>query len=347
MHTAEDLLRKAFGASVEENRALLLIGDLPESRYKRFPLQNLPLNNPDGKSVKNCGFWFQDGHYNALLSRLKINVYEDVSDCDFYFIRTPLKGSKLTFDLKGNGHKAVILSKQRVTIFCRLIRRNSTFALGEGIHVGGCKIALDDTTFRIGAGGLWSDGILVQGTDSHGIIDLDSMKIVNDAPKHITFGRRVWIGRDAKIMKNLTIGDGSIVGTGAMVTKDVPPACIAAGFPAKIVKTRMSWSGRQNSMTPFEQREMAKLKEKMHELPAPVARASSTGPATGSAAGASTAALTTGPTAGLATTGLAAGLTAAPAPERPARGYGLAKYVIAGAIGAGTIEAARLLLFAV
>ncbi|MFT3710213.1 MAG: acyltransferase [Archangium sp.] len=47
----------------------------------------------------------------------------------------------------------------------------------------------------------------------------------------------VWIGAKASIMPGVTIGRGSVVGTAAVVTKDVPPFSVVAGVPAKIVKT--------------------------------------------------------------------------------------------------------------
>ena len=48
----------------------------------------------------------------------------------------------------------------------------------------------------------------------------------------------VWIGENAHIMSGVTIGDGAIVGSEALVTKDVPPYAIVGGNPAKIIKYR-------------------------------------------------------------------------------------------------------------
>lgn len=47
----------------------------------------------------------------------------------------------------------------------------------------------------------------------------------------------VWLGRGCMILKGVTIGRGSIVGAGAIVTKSVPPFSIVAGNPARVVKT--------------------------------------------------------------------------------------------------------------
>ena len=57
---------------------------------------------------------------------------------------------------------------------------------------------------------------------------------VNSAP--IKIGDKVWIGFNAIILKGVTIGEGAIVGAGAVVTKDVPPYTVVAGNPAKVVK---------------------------------------------------------------------------------------------------------------
>lgn len=48
----------------------------------------------------------------------------------------------------------------------------------------------------------------------------------------------VWIGRNAVIMPNIKIGKGSIIGAGAIVTKDVEPYSIVGGVPAKLIKKR-------------------------------------------------------------------------------------------------------------
>lgn len=48
--------------------------------------------------------------------------------------------------------------------------------------------------------------------------------------------RNAWIGAGAIILPNVTIGEGAVVGAGAVVTKDVPPKTVVAGVPAKIIK---------------------------------------------------------------------------------------------------------------
>jgi len=52
----------------------------------------------------------------------------------------------------------------------------------------------------------------------------------------VTIGRNVWIGVKATIMPGVTIGDNSIIGANAVVTKDVPENSVAVGVPARVVK---------------------------------------------------------------------------------------------------------------
>lgn len=56
----------------------------------------------------------------------------------------------------------------------------------------------------------------------------------------IIIGNDVWIGYEAVIMAGVTIGDGAIIGTRAVVTKDVPPYTIVGGVPAKTIRKRFN-----------------------------------------------------------------------------------------------------------
>jgi len=56
----------------------------------------------------------------------------------------------------------------------------------------------------------------------------------------VLIGNDVWIGNDVTIMGGVKIGDGSIIGTKALVTKDVEPYSIVGGVPAKRIKSRFN-----------------------------------------------------------------------------------------------------------
>ncbi|WP_417089757.1 CatB-related O-acetyltransferase [Eubacterium maltosivorans] len=54
----------------------------------------------------------------------------------------------------------------------------------------------------------------------------------------IIVGNDVWIGYEAVVLAGVTIGDGAVIGTRAVVTKDVPPYTIVGGVPAQPIKKR-------------------------------------------------------------------------------------------------------------
>ena len=55
--------------------------------------------------------------------------------------------------------------------------------------------------------------------------------------KPITVGDDVWIGGGVKVMPGVTIGDNVVIGGGSVVVKDIPSDCVAAGNPARVIRT--------------------------------------------------------------------------------------------------------------
>jgi len=70
--------------------------------------------------------------------------------------------------------------------------------------------------------------------------DLDIRKVTSawDNKGDTIIGNDVWIGYEAVVMPGVHIGDGAIIGTRAVVTKDVPPYTIVGGVPAKEIRKR-------------------------------------------------------------------------------------------------------------
>ena len=76
--------------------------------------------------------------------------------------------------------------------------------------------------------------------DSHSIIDMETGKRINYAA-NVILNEHVWVGAHAKILKGVTIGNNTVIATGAIVTSDIPPYSIAAGIPARVIKTNTDW----------------------------------------------------------------------------------------------------------
>jgi len=60
----------------------------------------------------------------------------------------------------------------------------------------------------------------------------------SETRKGITIEENCWLGAGVKVLDGVTIGYGSVIGAGSVVTKDVPPNSICIGVPAKVIKSR-------------------------------------------------------------------------------------------------------------
>jgi len=68
-------------------------------------------------------------------------------------------------------------------------------------------------------------------------LSMDPLKRPISSKGPVVIGNNVWIGDKATILPAVTIGDGAIIAANAVVTKDVPAFSVAAGNPARIIKT--------------------------------------------------------------------------------------------------------------
>ena len=87
-----------------------------------------------------------------------------------------------------------------------------------------------------------SDGVTIRTSDSHSIYDQNKIRI-NQA-EDVIIGHNCWVCSGAFLLKGAKIGNGCIVGTRAVVTKDFSDKdnVIIVGAPAKIVSDNISWS---------------------------------------------------------------------------------------------------------
>jgi acetyltransferase-like isoleucine patch superfamily enzyme len=81
----------------------------------------------------------------------------------------------------------------------------------------------------------------------HGVVDVERpIRVQGIYKRDVVIGSNVWIGYGACFLRGVQVGDNSIIGTNAVVTKDVPANAVVAGAPARIVRMRetprsLSW----------------------------------------------------------------------------------------------------------
>ncbi len=94
------------------------------------------------------------------------------------------------------------------------------------------------TSFKIASGDAFEEKS-VYDADSPPI-ELNKAAHLVTGGKETVIGNDVWLGFRSIVVNGVKIGDGTIVGAGSIVTKDLPPYSIAVGSPAKVIKRRFS-----------------------------------------------------------------------------------------------------------
>lgn len=173
---------------------------------------------------KNCAL---DIHKNAhiLVSRcLTIGAKENKKSKQETRIKIH-KNGKLKIDDNfsiGSGSDIRIFENAKLSMESGYFNGSVQVVCGQEINIGkGVAIARD---------------VIIRDTDAHNIITEEYQKT-----KPVNIGNHVWIGQRAMILKGVSIGNGSIIAAGAIVTKDVPENSLIAGIPAKVIKENISW----------------------------------------------------------------------------------------------------------
>jgi acetyltransferase-like isoleucine patch superfamily enzyme len=119
----------------------------------------------------------------------------------------------------------------------------ASVSLGAGAGVNGLVrlLAHEPARIAIGADCLLAAEAEIAASDMHPIFDAATGARINPAAD-VTLGDRVWVGQRAMLLKGVRVGDDSVIGAGAVVTRPVPPGCVAAGNPARVVRRGVRWS---------------------------------------------------------------------------------------------------------
>ena len=110
----------------------------------------------------------------------------------------------------------------------------ATVRIGANARLNGCELHAD-VRIDIGADCIIGQALLLD-TDMHSTAL--ARRSDRDAPVRrapIVLEANVWVARAAAILPGVTVGEGSVVGFGSVVTNDVPPRTIVAGNPARVI----------------------------------------------------------------------------------------------------------------
>lgn len=128
----------------------------------------------------------------------------------------------------GNGSSLSNLSQ--------ILVKYGRLSIGKRVHIGIGTVITCRDKITIGDGTLIAEYVTIRDQDHRfGVEEPITDSGFETDP--ILIGSNVWLGAKATITKGVKIGDNSVIGAGAVVTSDIPPNSVAAGVPAKVIRT--------------------------------------------------------------------------------------------------------------
>jgi acetyltransferase-like isoleucine patch superfamily enzyme len=191
------------------------------------------------------GFVLRKQFFRSLLGRVGRNVIFGRS----MTIRHPHRisvGDNVVFDdyvvldAKGTDNRGIDIADNVIVGRSSVIScKNGNISIGAGTNIAMNCFIQSAREVVIGKNVLFAAYCYVIGGGDHRTDRTDIPIIAQgQVVRGVTIEDNCWIGAGAKIHDGVTIGRDSIIGSGAVVTKDIPPFSVAVGVPAKVIRRR-------------------------------------------------------------------------------------------------------------
>lgn len=122
--------------------------------------------------------------------------------------------------------------------------------IGEGAQLSGTSITARSQHIVLGRQVLLAPNCVIVDSDfhAHWPPEARATEPAPEADAPVVIGDYAWIGMNCLILKGVSIGEGAMIGAGSVVTRDVPPFCLAAGAPARVLRRLGAKDGRVNPL---------------------------------------------------------------------------------------------------
>jgi acetyltransferase-like isoleucine patch superfamily enzyme len=198
------------------------------------------------KTIRGQGNAFKTE--GAKLSAVKVDI---IGDNNRISIGPGCVLANVYFRIRGSNHQIEFGENCRVSRGAVLWfeDRNGVLQVGSGTTMVEVHIAVtENSKVIIGEDCMFANDIDIRTGDSHSVIDTQTGERLNFAGD-VLISRHVWIAPHTVVLKGVTIGENSIIATGAVVTKSCEAGVIIGGNPAKVIKTGVFWKRERVART--------------------------------------------------------------------------------------------------
>jgi galactoside O-acetyltransferase len=174
---------------------------------------------------------------------LRIKKYQFLSDCKKVYGK-PALFHPILFKGKGEIHFGenvqigVVSSPNYYSHYAYFEAREefSEIYIGNNVAINNAFSVVAFSKVSIGDHVLIGINCSIIDTDGHDLA-IDKRNQVNPKTEEVKILNNVFIGDHVTILKGVTIGENSVIGLGSVVTQDIPKNTIAAGNPAKVIRS--------------------------------------------------------------------------------------------------------------
>lgn len=147
---------------------------------------------------------------------------------------------QLNLVMGGDNLKAVIGAGTTLRGGLHLSGKGTAF-IGDNTTMGQGRLTVSFADLVIGDDCQLSEDVVVQCNDQHRLCDAETNAPLFTQRRHVRIGRHVWLARRSMVLPDVTIGAGSVVESGAVVSSNVQPNTMVGGAPAQLLREKVTW----------------------------------------------------------------------------------------------------------